>query len=330
MSFELTPEQLSQAKAILAVFQEKFPEAFFSEPERIRPLKIDIHHDLYAVFAEQYAKKAINRALKLYTRNSDYFNALTLGNQRVDLEGKPAGEVSQAHIEIAEDAKSRQQRRKAREETRKKQLEEQQEATQPQTTSDSEVESVESLAQEKAKPTGRAKLGLKKKEKPNTLLKMRVEKTVKEKQTLKLSTKAGEQPAKRRVSTQAGRISKKQLEQRKKEKELSQLPFGKMEIRLKIQSLPDEIKTVKHGWQQFTVQEDRYFVRVTVRPRTWKKLQEAATHYSYWVANITGKMGPRLKGDGFELLEPVTQIFERKPDPEELAEVSAASEQDAI
>jgi sRNA-binding protein len=314
MSFELTPEQLSQAKAILAVFQERFPKTFFSNAKEIRPLKIDIHHDLYAVFAGHYPKKAINRTLKLYTRQSDYFSVLTLGAQRVDLEGKPSGEVLQEHIEIAVDAKARQQRRDARKEARE-QSEEQTQKVPEQIIPDNEEEA--KSPPEKTKSAGRTKLGLKKRDKPNTLLKMRVEKTVKEKSTLKLSTQTSEQSVRRRISTQAARISRKQLDQRRKEKELSQLPFGKMEVRVKIEALPDEVKTVKHGWHQFTVQEGKYFAQVTVRPRTWKKLQEAPIRYPYWVANITGKMGPRLKGEGFELLEPVTQVFERKPDPEE-------------
>ncbi|OQW90877.1 MAG: hypothetical protein BWK79_18510 [Beggiatoa sp. IS2] len=324
MSFELTPEQLSQAKAILTVFQERFPKTFFNDTTEIRPLKIDIHRDLYAVFAEQYPKKAINRALKIYTKCPDYFNALTLGAQRVDLEGNLSGEVTQEHLEIAENAKAKQQRRWAKQEEAQKQLElEQEEKRRKQ-----QEEEAKSLLQEKVKSAGRLKLGLKKKEtasKLNPMLKIRVERTVQEEPVT-----TAEQSTRKRVPAPLSRIAKKQLEQRRKEKELSQLPFGKMEVRLKIEALPNDVKAVKHGWQRFTVRDDKCFACVTVRPRTWKKLQEAPTRYSYWVANITGKMGQRLKGqgEGFELLDPVTQIFERIPTSEELENAPVKPEAD--
>lgn len=308
MSVELTPEQLSQAKAILTVFQERFPETFFDDAEKVRPLKINIHCDLYTVFAEQYSKKAISRALKLYTKCPDYFNALTLDAQRVDLEGNAAGEVTQEHLDIAEDAKARHRQRLARQEEARQQLAQAQAEKQRK-----QEEEEKSLLSEKVKPTGRLKLGLKKKEATGSSFKIRVERTPKEE-----SPKTDGQSIQKRVPVKLPRISKKQLEQRRREKELSQLPFGKMEVKVKIEALPDEVKTIKHGWQRFTVRDDKYFVWVTVRPRTWKKLQEAPTRYPYWFANITGKMGPRIKGDGFELLEPVTQIFEREPVPEEL------------
>lgn len=316
MSFELTPEQLSQAKAILAVFQERFPKTFFSDATKICPLKIDIHCDLYTVFVEQYPKKAINRALKLYTKCSDYFNALTLGAQRIDLEGNTVGEVTQEHLDVAEDAKAKQRRRLARQEEARQQLEQAQAEKQRK-----QEEEEKSLLSEKAKSTGRLKLGLKKKEaahKPDGLFKIRIERTPPKEE----SPDTDGQSIQKRVPVKLPRISKKQLEQRKREKELSLLPFGKMEVRVKIEALPDEVKTIKHGWQRFTVRDGKYFTFVTVRPRTWKKLQEAPTRYSYWFANITGKMGPRVKGEGFELLEPITQIFERKPTPEELEKQS--------
>jgi sRNA-binding protein len=315
MNVELTPEQLSQAKAILTVFQEKFPKAFPREATEIRPLKINIHCDLYAVFAEQYSKKAISRALKIYTRCPDYFNVLTLGAQRIDLEGNISGEVTSEHLEIAEDAKERQQRRLARQEEAQKQRELEQEEKRR------KEEEAKSPLQEKVKSTttGRLKLGLKKKEGVNPALKIRIERTVQE--------NSAEQSTRKRLPL--SRISKKQLEQRRKEKELSQLPFGKMEVRVKIETLPSEVKVVKRGWQRFSVRDDTCFVSITVRPRTWRKLQEAPTRYPYWVANITGKMGQRLnkgKGEGFELLDPITQIFERKPTLEELEKSPAQSD----
>jgi hypothetical protein len=61
-----------------------------------------------------------------------------------------------------------------------------------------------------------------------------------------------------------------------------------------------------------------------VRPKTWKKLQNAGKEYSHWIANIRGQMGPRTKG-GFELLTPAIQIFETKSKEQKLEEESQAA-----
>ncbi|HEC85850.1 MAG TPA: hypothetical protein ENI48_11500 [Thioploca sp.] len=93
---------------------------------------------------------------------------------------------------------------------------------------------------------------------------------------------------------------------------LDQLVFGKMDMSVKINELPADSKTLRNGWEEFLIKTERHLVKIVVRPRTWKKLQKAAKEYPLWVANIRGKMGPRMK-DGFELLTPTIQIFEKKP-----------------
>lgn len=361
MSFELTPDQIAQAKKILAIFQEKFPNAFFSDPEKMRPLKIGIRYDLYAIFAQEYPKKAINRVLRLYTKGDDYFKVLTLGSQRVDLDGNPCGEVTGEHMEIADDAKAKVKRRQLKKETasqaqkekeeqlareqeeklqqerllqeqklqQEQLLREQQEAAQKQ---------AEEANQAEKSSTARPKLGLKKKTATDKagkpLITLRVEKITKETPTvraLKLPSRRGGEAGsikleilkkqavakdkQEEVPARPQRVSKKKLKQQQKEEELSKLPVGKMELKVKIQTLPDRVKQVKHGWQQFVVEEERYFVRITVRPRTWSKMLAAAEKFTLWVANITGRMGPRIRGNGFELLEPIVQIFESKKKP---------------
>lgn len=105
--------------------------------------------------------------------------------------------------------------------------------------------------------------------------------------------------------------------------QLEQLIAGKMEINVKINELPADPKTVKNGWQEFVVESEGQMIKITVRPKTWNKLQKAAEEYPLWVANIRGKMGPRLKG-GFQLEQPAIQIFEKqakepKSSPEEVS-----------
>ncbi len=90
---------------------------------------------------------------------------------------------------------------------------------------------------------------------------------------------------------------------------------GKLEVNIKISQLPTQVQTIKRGWQRFYVNVEGRIVQMKVRPKTWNKLLKANEEYSMWVASITGKMGHRIK-DGFELLEPAIQVYEKKaPSP---------------
>lgn len=83
-------------------------------------------------------------------------------------------------------------------------------------------------------------------------------------------------------------------------------------VKIKINTLPTDAKTGANGWQEFVVEAEGQMVTVTVRPKIWNKLTQAAAQYPAWVAAITGKMGPRTP-DGFTLNEPTIQVFEKKP-----------------
>jgi hypothetical protein len=96
---------------------------------------------------------------------------------------------------------------------------------------------------------------------------------------------------------------------------------GKLEVNIKINELPNWVETVKRGWQRFCVNADGQIVQMLVRPRVWNKLQTANEEYPLWVANITGKMGPRIK-DGFVLLEPAIQVYEKKSQEQESEQAS--------
>lgn len=89
---------------------------------------------------------------------------------------------------------------------------------------------------------------------------------------------------------------------------------GKLELTIKINELP-AAATVNNGWQQFEVECDGRVVSVTVKPKIWKKLTDAAASYPQWVAAIGGKMGEATE-EGFVLLEPNIQVFEKKPKPD--------------
>lgn len=92
---------------------------------------------------------------------------------------------------------------------------------------------------------------------------------------------------------------------------------GKLELTVKINELP-QAKAVENGWQQFEIDCDGRIITVTVKPKMWKKLADAQANYPQWVAAISGKMGDATD-NGFVLLEPNIQVFERKPKAEAAA-----------
>jgi ProP effector len=217
----ISPEEL------LEILLEKFPNTFFREPEKIRPIQKYIHKKIRRVFDGKYTKNEILAALALYTQTIDYCKKIIEGGERIDLEGKSCGEIPQQHIE---DALARVSGKK----------------------------SMRPAKEKKAKP-------------PKVPL---------------------------------------------SPPDPDQLISGKMEILVKIHELPADSKTLRNGWEEFVIDAKGLKVKIAVRPRTWKKLQQANKEYSLWVANIRGKMGPQRMGGfkgGFELLTPGIQIFERMP-----------------
>lgn len=93
---------------------------------------------------------------------------------------------------------------------------------------------------------------------------------------------------------------------------------GKLEITIKINEFPAKVETVENGWKTFEIDCDGRIASITVRPKVFKKLEEAQTNYPMWVAAIGGKMG-ELTDRGFVLNEPNIQVFERKPKAEKEA-----------
>ncbi len=86
---------------------------------------------------------------------------------------------------------------------------------------------------------------------------------------------------------------------------------GKLELTIKINEFPDA-QVVENGWRQFDLDCDGQLVRVKVKPKVFKKLEQAHSDFPMWVAAIAGKMGEPIEG-GFVLEQPNIQVFERKP-----------------
>ncbi|MFB2839589.1 hypothetical protein [Floridanema evergladense] len=87
---------------------------------------------------------------------------------------------------------------------------------------------------------------------------------------------------------------------------------GKLELTIKINDFPTNVETVDNGWKKFEVDCDGRIASITVKPKVFKKLEEAQANYPMWVAAIAGKMGD-ITDQGFVLNEPNIQVFERKP-----------------
>jgi hypothetical protein len=85
---------------------------------------------------------------------------------------------------------------------------------------------------------------------------------------------------------------------------------GNLELTIKIKDMPDA-QTVANNWKQFDIDCDGVVVTIVVRPKVWKKLEEAQAAYPQWVAAIKGKLGQRTD-KGFMLDEAGIQVLCRR------------------
>lgn len=87
---------------------------------------------------------------------------------------------------------------------------------------------------------------------------------------------------------------------------------GKLELTIKVNEIPDSVKTFSDNSRQFNVDCDGQIVTIKLKLKAFKKLEEAQSKYPMWVAAITGKMGESTP-NGFVLSDPALQVFEKKP-----------------
>ncbi|WP_449416128.1 hypothetical protein [Phormidium nigroviride] len=100
---------------------------------------------------------------------------------------------------------------------------------------------------------------------------------------------------------------------------------GKLELTIKINEFPDNVNTVENNWKQFEVDCDGQIATIKVKPKVFKKLEDAQANYPMWVAAIAGKMGEATP-NGFVLAEPNIQVFEKKPkEPKDASEPVATA-----
>ncbi len=86
---------------------------------------------------------------------------------------------------------------------------------------------------------------------------------------------------------------------------------GKMEVVVKLNQFPDDVRTVDKGWKEFEVDTGDCLVTITVKPKAFAALEQAQQTYPSWVAAISGQMGS-LTATGFKLDSPAIKVFGRK------------------
>ncbi|MFY2508649.1 RNA chaperone ProQ [Vibrio pectenicida] len=98
-------EKLKNSKEVIAYIAECFPKCFTLEGEA-KPLKIGIFQDLAGRLTDdqKVSKTQIRAALRQYTSSWRYLHGVKAGAIRVDLDGNPAGELEEEHVEHAKTA----------------------------------------------------------------------------------------------------------------------------------------------------------------------------------------------------------------------------------
>lgn len=94
---------------------------------------------------------------------------------------------------------------------------------------------------------------------------------------------------------------------------------GKLDITVKINTFP-EARTIENNWKEFDVDCEGVQATIKIKPKQFKKLEQAKENYPMWVAAISGKMG-EFNHSGFTIAQASIQVFEKKPkEPKEATE----------
>lgn len=123
--------QSADAQAAMTVaecanlLRERHPALFDGPP---KPLKLRIQHDIQERNPGVFSKQTLGAFFRRYTNSGAYLKAIVRGSHRYDLDGQPAGEITDEHRAVADkalkerqariDAQRAEERAKAREEER--------------------------------------------------------------------------------------------------------------------------------------------------------------------------------------------------------------------
>ena len=67
----------------------------------------------------------------------------------------------------------------------------------------------------------------------------------------------------------------------------------KLELTVKLNEFPANVKTIENGWKQFEVDTDGRKVTLTLKPEVFNKLEQAQKNYPQGVAKIVGQIGAK-------------------------------------
>ncbi len=103
-----TTNKLKDTNEVLDFLFSEFPNCF-KQKDGIKPLKVGIFKDIAERIegSDKVSKTQVRQALRKYTSNWRYLEAVTKNEFRVDLDGNQAEKVEQEHVEHAEKALSR-------------------------------------------------------------------------------------------------------------------------------------------------------------------------------------------------------------------------------
>lgn len=96
----------AKSREVIARLAQMFPNCFFTDRTKIRPLKIGILDDLVAALAgdeNDLSKTQLRHAVKMYTSSWQYLGVCKAGSVRVALDGSDAGVIEEDHIQYAHD-----------------------------------------------------------------------------------------------------------------------------------------------------------------------------------------------------------------------------------
>ena len=97
------PPELSPA-ACADLLKQHFPALFGGPP---KPLKLRIQADIHSRTPGIFTKPALSAFFRRYTTSTAYLIALGKAESRFDLDGQPAGELSEEHRQLARDELTR-------------------------------------------------------------------------------------------------------------------------------------------------------------------------------------------------------------------------------
>jgi ProP effector len=82
--------------AMRAILAKRFPACFMTKGNPVKlPLKIGIRHDILARCPDLDAE-LVGRAIRDYVNGPRYARCMRAGSDRIDLDGNPCGQVSEA------------------------------------------------------------------------------------------------------------------------------------------------------------------------------------------------------------------------------------------